>query len=82
LIDPGVEIELTGFEMPEIDIILEDAREADGASSGPEDAVPQYSSGPAVTRTGDLWLLGNHRLLCAQSGYSRTRCFFAPQALL
>jgi DNA modification methylase len=67
LIDLDVEIELTGFEMPEIDIILEDAREADGASSGPEDAVPQYSSGPAVTRTEDLWLLGNHRLLCADA---------------
>jgi DNA modification methylase len=53
--------------MPEIDIILEDAHEADGASSGPEDAVPQYSSGAAVTRTGDLWLLGNHRLLCGDA---------------
>ena len=67
LIDLDVEIELTGFEMPEIDIILEDAREADGASSGPEDSVPQHSSGPAVTRTGDLWLLGNHRLLCSDA---------------
>ncbi|TMK07043.1 MAG: DNA methylase N-4, partial [Alphaproteobacteria bacterium] len=67
LIDLDVEIELTGFEMPEIDIILEDAREADDASSGPEDAVPQHSSGPPVTRTGDLWLLGNHRLLCADA---------------
>src|SRR6201982_1246279 len=28
LIDLNVEIELTGFEMPEIDIVLEDAREA------------------------------------------------------
>jgi DNA modification methylase len=53
--------------MPEIDIILEDGREADGPSSGPEDAVPQHSSGPAVTRTGDLWLLGHHRLLCADA---------------
>jgi DNA modification methylase len=67
LIDLDVEIELTGFEMPEIDIILEDAREAEGASSGPEDAVPQYASGPAITRTGDLWLVGNHRLLCADA---------------
>src|SRR5438874_1721218 len=67
LIDLDVEIELTGFEMPEIDIILEDAREADGASGGPEDAVPQHSSGPAVTQTGELWLLGHHRLLCADA---------------
>src|SRR5436189_3874796 len=58
LIDLDVEIELTGFEMPEIDIILEDAGEADGASSGPEDGVPQHSSSPAVTRTGELWLVG------------------------
>ena len=41
LIDLDVEIELTGFEMPEIDLILEEAREANGTSSGPEDDVPQ-----------------------------------------
>src|SRR5258708_30063227 len=67
LIDLDVEIELTGFEMPEIDLILEDAREANGASSGPEDDVPQYPSGPVVSQAGDLWLLGNHRLLCADA---------------
>src|SRR6266481_4570479 len=75
LIDLDVEIELTGFEMPEIDLILEDAREANGASSGPEDDVPQYPSGPVVTQAGDLWVLGNHRLLCAdardQAAYER-----------
>src|SRR2546425_2773440 len=49
LIDLDFEIELTGFEMPEIDLILEDAREANGASSGPEDNVPQYPSGPIVS---------------------------------
>src|SRR6266516_5802022 len=67
LIDLDVEIESTGFEMPEIDLILEDAREANGALSGPEDDVPQYPSGPVVSQTGDLWLLGNHRLLCADA---------------
>jgi DNA modification methylase len=67
LIDLDIGIELTGFEMPEVDIILEDAREAGGASSGPEDAVPRHPSGPAVSRTGDLWLLGTHRLLCADA---------------
>src|SRR5205807_4699328 len=67
LIDLNFEIELTGFEMPEIDVILEDAREANSASSGPEDALPQYPSGAAVTRAGDLWVLGNHRLLCGDA---------------
>src|SRR5215468_3715142 len=50
-----LEIELTGFDMPEIDFILEEAREANGAASGAEDHVPQYPSGPAVTQAGDLW---------------------------
>jgi DNA modification methylase len=67
LIDLDVEIELTGFDMAEIDLILEDASEANGASSGPEDDVPQYTSSPAVTQAGDLWVLGNHRLLCGDA---------------
>ena len=58
LIELDVDIELTGFEMAEIDLILEEAREATGAPSGPEDDVPERSPGPAVTQTGDLWLLG------------------------
>jgi DNA modification methylase len=67
LIALDFEIELTGFELPEIDIILEEAQEAKGSSKGPEDDVPQYPSGPIVTQTGDLWVLGNHRLLCGDA---------------
>jgi DNA modification methylase len=67
LIELDFEIELTGFEMPEIDLILEEADEAKGSSSGPEEEVPQYPSGPVVTQSGDLWVLGNHRLLCADA---------------
>ena len=67
LIELEVDIELTGFEMAEIDIILEEAHEATGVASGPEDAVPEPSSGPVISRTGDLWLLGAHRLLCGDA---------------
>ena len=67
LIDLNVEIELTGFDMPEIDVILEDAREANATPSGPEDTVPKCSPGPAVTQIGDLWVLGDHRLLCGDA---------------
>ena len=67
LIELDLEIELTGFDMAEIDLILEEAHEANGAPSGPEDNVPQYSSGPAITQTGDLWVLGRHRLLCGDA---------------
>jgi DNA modification methylase len=67
LLDLEVDLELTGFEMAEIDLLLEETREAKSASSGPEDLVPPVSSGPAVTQSGDLWSLGNHALLCADA---------------
>jgi DNA modification methylase len=67
LIELDVDIELTGFEMAEIDLILEEAREANGAASGPEDASPEPLPGPAVSQPGDLWLLGAHRLICADA---------------
>jgi len=67
LIEIDVDIEVTGFEMAEIDLILEEAREASATASGPEDKVPECSPGPAVTQTGDLWLLGPHRLLCGDA---------------
>src|SRR5271166_6859094 len=59
----GLDISLTGFETPEIDLLL-----ADMASSrpGPEDAVPAVPV-TAATRRGDLWLLGKHRLLCGDA---------------
>ena len=36
----------------------------DGAA---EDSAPVYSKGPTVSRPGDLWLLGKHRLLCGDA---------------
>jgi DNA modification methylase len=75
LIDLNIDVELTGFDMAEVDIILEEAGEAAGEPSSREDEVPQCASLPAVTQTGDLWVLGGHRLLCAdardRSAYDR-----------
>ncbi|WP_439533464.1 ParB/Srx family N-terminal domain-containing protein [Polymorphobacter sp.] len=74
LIDLQFDIELTGFSLAEVDLVLDDVREADVATpSGPEDAVPGYPS-QVVTRMGDIWLLGRHRLLC---GDARDRTSYA-----
>jgi DNA modification methylase len=67
LIDIGFEVELTGFEIPEIDLMLDDALEATGLSSATEDQLPEKRSGTPVSQVGDLWLLGNHRLLCGDA---------------
>jgi DNA modification methylase len=75
LVTLDFEVELTGFETAEVDLILEEASEASGGPGGREDETPAYKAGPAVTHAGDLWQLGAHSLLCADArdwaAYSR-----------
>jgi hypothetical protein len=67
LVELDFEVELTGFEIAEIDLCLEEARDATGEPSGPEDEIPAYADGYAITRPGDFWQLGPHLLLCADA---------------
>jgi DNA modification methylase len=57
------DLSLTGFELPEIEILLDERSD----KADPEDVVPEPSAGPAVSRLGDLWLLGAHRLFCGSA---------------
>lgn len=54
---------LTGFDENELSELLSDAT-ATGLTD--EDEVPEAPETP-VTRQGDLWLLGEHRLLCGDA---------------
>ena len=68
LIDLDFEMELTGFETADIDIALDDAAEATGTAPSPEDSIPDMpATGAAISRTGDVWGLGSHRLLCGNA---------------
>jgi hypothetical protein len=67
LIDLDFEVELTGFETAEIDLCLEEAKEAAGEACGPEDVIPAYAGVQAISRPGDLWVLGPHLLLCGDA---------------
>ena len=63
-------VELTGFSLAEVDIVLDEARESatDGADASIEDTIPPYRhDGPAVTQPGDLWILGRHKLFCGDA---------------
>ena len=67
LIDLDFEVELTGFEVGDVDLALEDADEAKREAAGPEDDLPDLLTGPSVSRPGDLWILGPHLLLCGDA---------------
>ena len=62
-VNDEIDITVTGFEIPEIDLILQDAANATDL----EDELPIEETGPAVAQPGDLWQLGKHRVLCGNS---------------
>lgn len=67
LIDLEFDVELTGFSLAEVDFVLDEAGEADpGGEDAAEDHVPALA-GPAVSRIGDIWELGRHRLVCGDA---------------
>ena len=65
LIVEGLDISITGFAPVEIDQIATDFEED---PSDPADAVdPEWTNGPPLSKRGDLWQLGHHRLLCGDA---------------
>jgi DNA modification methylase len=64
-----LDVTITGFEVPEIDVILEDAV----GQATQEDEIPNLLlNQPSVSEPGDLWLLGKHRILCGNSLHEGT----------
>ena len=59
----GLDVTLTGFEVAEIDLLIADMATSPPA---PEDVLPTMPS-KVVSRSGDLWQLGKHRLLCGDA---------------
>lgn len=62
-------LDVLGFSDEEIAAWLTQDPEAPQEGLAEEDAVPEPLEEP-VTRHGDLWVLGNHRLLCGDSASS------------
>jgi len=67
LIDLDFDIEGLGFSMVEIDLTIGDKQPAASEPDNALDRVEPVGQEPAVTRAGDLWLLGPHRLLCGDA---------------
>ena len=63
-------LDLTGFEPPEIDEILSNVH--DKELSEDEFDVEEELKKPTVSRHGDVWQLGKHRVICGDSTKSET----------
>jgi hypothetical protein len=63
--DEDFDVEVIGFNDDELRALLEDPA-GDGQTAeepAPEDSAPEAPSDP-VTRAGDIWCIGKHRLIC------------------
>lgn len=77
LLELDFDVELTGFDLDEIEVILGIPDEEPSANHGVEDDgakddVVEPRSPVPVSRSGDAWLLENHRLICGQASDDRT----------
>ena len=64
-LDLDFDVTITGFETPEIDILIGELDAAEEAD--PADEVPELGDGTPVTRAGDIWCIGKHRLICGDA---------------
>jgi hypothetical protein len=56
-------VAITGFEVAEVDLIVHEAT----GKRGQNDVYGVAESGQTVTKSGDTWLLGTHRIVCSDS---------------
>ena len=61
--DEDFDLSFTGFDVDELALLLE-PEQVEGLTD--EDAVPELPETP-VSVLGDIWILGNHRLMCGDS---------------
>ena len=65
-LDLDFDLEATGFEVGEIDVLIEGVSPVVKGTSDSADDLPETKP-IGVTRAGDLWLAGPHRIYCGDS---------------
>lgn len=68
--DSNFDIEFTGFEPPELDELFSELHDKDVKEDDFD--VDEALKEPAISKLGDLWLLGRHRLVCGDSTAEET----------
>lgn len=67
LVNIDFNMDAIGFDTPTIDLMIAEAEGKTTDEPDPADMLPEDSSGPPVSRLGDLWLLGPHKLICGSA---------------
>ena len=67
LLNLDFSLELTGFEMGEIDLRIASLEEVPNPSDDPADVVPEVPTRMPLSKPGDLWWLDDHRVLCGNA---------------
>ena len=67
LVELDFNVDLTGFQLGEIDLVVDKAEDPKRDPASPEDQIPDVAPGVPVSRPGDLWQLGKHRLICGNA---------------
>jgi len=62
--DMGLGLDLTGFDLDEIENLLGAAKRSEGLTD--PDVLPQVRE-QTVSKVGEMWILDNHRLLCGDA---------------
>jgi hypothetical protein len=66
LVEHDFDVELTGFSTGEVDLLMDSTPKTTAAD--PADDLQHFAvDGPAVSRPGDVWELGRHRLVCGDA---------------
>ena len=62
-----IDITLTGFSISEVDLLLDTAESGPIPHCDEDDAIPELPASEPITRLGDIWQLGDHRLVCSDA---------------
>ena len=67
ILDEGeLDLDLTGFSVAEVDLLFETGESGPPPEDERDNRIPRLATS-AVSREGDLWLCGEHRLICGDA---------------
>ena len=64
--DAGFDVSITGLTLAEVDQLIEGKAIIEGGDPA-DDMLPENDDGPARCGLGDIWQLGQHRLICGNA---------------